>query len=65
MNFQPTSDLSTATEQLSTLANLVELALYAPEGEITLAGRVALQRAARGIVVLTDEVTRIADARSN
>ncbi|MEN8740893.1 MAG: hypothetical protein ABF308_14105 [Phaeobacter gallaeciensis] len=65
MVFQSTSDLTTATDQLNTLANLVELALYAPEDEVTFAGRAALQRAAREIVVLSDEVARIKDAVRN
>ncbi|WP_424988819.1 hypothetical protein [Microbulbifer sp. S227A] len=53
MNYSLTSDFGTPAEHLNTLANLVELALYAPEGEITHEGRVALQRATRQIVVLS------------
>jgi hypothetical protein len=36
----------TPTEHVSTLANLLELALYAPIEEITPKGRAAMQRAA-------------------
>ena len=45
-------------ERLKTLANLVELALHAPEGEVTFDGRAALQRAAGEIVVLSGEITK-------
>ena len=57
-----TSEFSTPSEQLNTLANIVELALYAPAEEVTPAGRDALQRAARQIVVLSGEVV---DAGAN
>lgn len=56
MNCYPELDFDTPSERLKTLANLVELALYAPESEVTLAGRAALQRAARGIVILSGEI---------
>lgn len=42
-----------SSERLNTLANLVELALYAPEGEVTIEGRAAIQRAAREVVLLS------------
>jgi hypothetical protein len=55
MTHHPELELASPAERLKDLANLVELALYAPEGEVTLDGRAALQNAARAIVVLTDE----------
>ena len=58
-------DISAKAENLKFLANLVELALYAPDGEITFEGRAALQRAAREIVVLSAEVTRMEDTIQN
>jgi hypothetical protein len=50
------ADLGSPAEQLNTLTNLVELALYAPQDEITFEGRIALQRAARSIVVLARDI---------
>lgn len=52
----PEFQMVSPAEWLTTLANLMELALYAPEGEVTIEGRVALQRAAREIVVLTGQM---------
>ncbi|MDP2579155.1 hypothetical protein Q8W37_04375 [Shimia thalassica] len=57
MTHHPEFEFASPAERLKTLTNLVELALYAPEGEVTLDGRAALQRAAREIVILADEVT--------
>lgn len=59
MTYHPELEFTSSEERLKTLANLVELALYAPEGEVTLDGRAALQRAAREIVVLAGEVTGV------
>lgn len=56
MTHHPEFEFSSPAERLTTLANLLELALYAPEGEVTVEGRAALQRAAREIVLLTGEV---------
>jgi hypothetical protein len=56
MNHRHEFDFGTPAERLNTLTNLVELALYAPEGEVTLAGQAALQRAARQIVLLSGEI---------
>lgn len=50
------SNFNTPAEHLNTVANLLELALYAPDGEVTFEGRVALQRAARQVVVLSREI---------
>lgn len=55
MIHQPEFEFASPAERLTTLANLVELALYASEGEVTIEGRAALQRTAREIVVLTGE----------
>lgn len=49
---------TTPAERLTTLVNLMELALYAPEAEVTIDGRAALQHAAREIVLLSAEVTK-------
>ncbi|MDO6478624.1 hypothetical protein [Shimia thalassica] len=57
MNHHSEFEIATPMERLKDLANLVELALYAPEGEVTQDGRAALQRAARQIVILADEFT--------
>ena len=46
----------TPVERLKNLANLLELALHAPEGEVTYDGRVALQSAACQIVALSGEI---------
>ncbi|SLN12822.1 hypothetical protein TRL7639_00139 [Falsiruegeria litorea R37] len=59
MTYHPELEFASSAERLKTLANLVELALYAPEGEVTFEGRAALQRAAREIVILADEVTGV------
>lgn len=48
--------LETPAERLYTLANLMELALYAPGDEVTHDGKAALQRTARAIVVLSAEI---------
>jgi len=56
MIHHPEFEFASPAERLTTLANLVELALYAPEDEVTIVGRAALQRAAREIVLLTGEV---------
>ncbi|NKX42082.1 hypothetical protein HGG71_11490 [Rhodobacteraceae bacterium R_SAG2] len=52
-------EIASPAGRLKTLTNLVELALYAPEDEVTLNGRAALQCAAREIVILADEVTGV------
>lgn len=62
MTHHPEFEFVSPTDRLKTLVNIVELALYAPEGEVTREGRAALQRAARAIVVLTDEVTGTVEA---
>lgn len=49
------TDLITASEKLKLFANLLELALYAPEGEVTHDGRAALQATARQIVLLIED----------
>lgn len=51
-------------ERLTTLANLLELALYAPDGEVTFEGRASLQIAAREIAVLAGEVVRCLKANA-
>ncbi len=56
MTNHPEIEFATPAERLSTLAHLVELALFAPEGEVTFDGRAAIQRAAREIVILASEV---------
>lgn len=56
MNRYPELDFDTPTERLKTLSNLLELALYAPEGEVTHDGKTALQSAARQIAVLSTEI---------
>jgi len=56
MTHHPEFEFASPAERLTTLANLVELALYAPEGEVTIDGRAALQRAAREIVGLAGEI---------
>ncbi|OAN86080.1 hypothetical protein A8B74_07490 [Sulfitobacter geojensis] len=43
-------------ESLNILANLLELALHAPDGEVTFQGRVSLQRAAMKISALSGEI---------
>lgn len=48
--------LAPAAERLATLANLLELALHAPEGELTFNGRAALQIVAREVVLLSHQV---------
>ncbi len=45
-------------ERLVVLSNLVELALYAPEGEVTRDGRGALQWAAREVTMLSSAVSK-------
>ncbi len=55
----------TPSEQVSTLASLLELALYAPIEEITPKGRAAMQRAAMivasQVVPKNGEIVSIAD----
>lgn len=58
MQLKPKLDFSSHAECLNFLASLLELALYAPDGEVTFEGRAAIQRAARQIVVLSREVTK-------
>ncbi|MBT3139685.1 hypothetical protein KL867_01330 [Ruegeria litorea] len=65
MTHLPELEFASSAERLKTLTNLVELALYAPEGEVTLDGRAALQRAAREIVILADEVTGVVGVAPN
>lgn len=60
MTMQIVIESGSNIERLSTLANLLELALHAPQDEITHDARVALQCAAREVVVLSDEVSQIA-----
>lgn len=56
MNHHPEFASASPAERLKTLVHLVELALYAPDGEVTLDGRTSLQLAAREIAVLAGEV---------
>ena len=51
------TDFGTPAEQLNILANLLELALYAPDDEVTFAGKLALQSAARQVSVLSAELS--------
>ena len=51
------AEFTSPSEKLNVLVNLVELALYAPSEEMTLAGHAALQQTARQIVVLSHEIT--------
>ena len=50
------ADHKTNAENLKFLANLLELALYAPDGEVTFDGKAALQQAARQITVLSADI---------
>ncbi len=59
------TELAPPAERLAILANLAELALYAPESEITVDGRAALRRVAREIVVLTGVVAASASSSGN
>lgn len=49
-------ELSDGLTELKFRSNLLELALYAPEGEITYDGKSALAWAARGVVLQSELV---------
>lgn len=56
MDFPDNFDQGTPSQRLTILSGLLELALHAPEGEVTFEGRRVLQYTARQIVLLSSQV---------
>lgn len=55
-NLDPTN-FTSRIEELKLLSNLLELALYASDGEVTIDGKSAMQNAARRIALLSSEAS--------